>query len=101
MYMYSHHKLTCTHSNRGVTVESVATPLAVVADRVSGALEAPAGARVAASGHARVDVSVAVARLTEAARLVGVAEVALVALTAVGTLVPTRTLALNLNTHET
>ena len=82
-------------------METLTTPRAVIAHRVSGTLEAPASAWVATSGNARVDVSIAVARLTEAARLVGISEVSLVTLAAVRSLVATRTLALNLRKHNT
>ena len=82
-------------------METLTTPLAVIAHRISGTLETPASAGVATSGNARVDVSVAVARLTEAARLVGISEVSLVTLAAVRSLVATRTLALNLRNHNT
>ena len=77
-------------------METLTTPLAVIAHRISGTLETPASAGVATSGNARVDVSVAVARLTESARLVGISVVPLVTLTAVRSLVATRTLALYL-----
>ena len=81
---------------RGISIETISAPFTAVALGVANATQALTSPRVAASGHAGVDVAVALAGSAGAAGLVRVSIVTLVASGAVGAFVADRARALNL-----